>query len=173
MVVFWSLLMSCVWLCFSRIMVIFAHYGIYFFDKLYFLCKTLYRFSLSLLTMNRVLLLKFWRFLYIFLRLLCVCCLVSLVFLQKLYCKFVSHSQFLFYILHCTVFFRVFRSPSHFFPTTTFIVLNALFALALNLLICSSQFNLLFSVVPKNWALSLEGIILFLSMISNVLYFFF
>ena len=40
------------------------------------------------------------------------------------------------------------------------------FSLALILLICSSQINLLSSVILKNWVLSLEGIILFLSMIS-------
>ena len=67
--------------------------------------------------------------------------------------------------MHCTVFFMVSWSPTYFFPATSFIVFNALFALALIFLICSSQFNLLSSVIPKKWVLSLGGIISFLSMI--------
>ena len=76
------------------------------------------------------------------------------------------HSPCLSYILHCTVSFRVFQSSPYFFPSTTLVIFNAYFALALNMLICSSQFNLLSIVIPKNWVLSLEGIILFLRMIS-------
>ena len=43
--------------------------------------------------------------------------------------------------------------------------LYALFALALNLLIYSSQFILLSSVIPNNWVLFLDDTILFLSVI--------
>ena len=66
----------------------------------------------------------------------------------------------------CTVqFFRVFRSPPYFF-NATLIVFNTLFALVLYLFICFSQFNLLYSVIPKNWLLFLEGITSIISMIS-------
>ena len=43
----------------------------------------------------------------------------------------------------------------------------ALFALAFRLLICSSQFSLLSNVIPRNWVLSLKGIVSFLSFISS------
>ena len=107
-----------------------------------------------------LLLVKFWRPLYILL-----CSLKFFNLLDVLY-SWQPHPQSIF-VLHIALynFFMIFWSP-YFFPATTLILFKALFALALNLLICSSQFNLLFSVILKNYVLSLEGIILFFIMIS-------
>ena len=50
-----------------------------------------------------LLLMMFWKLLYIFLCLLCVCSLVTLIFLQKLCCIVDGNSQSMPYIFHCTI----------------------------------------------------------------------
>ena len=67
--------------------------------------------------------------------------------------------------------FKVLWSPPHFLPITTFMMFNAHFAFALTLSICSSQFSLLFKVIPKNWVLFLCDMIWFLSVISFLCFF--
>ena len=106
------------------------------------------------------LLMRLWRYLYIYLYFLCVRCRVSLVALGRLCCKFGNHNSSLMYILHFSDFLRFHGI------LPTLMVFNAL-----TLLICSSQFSLLFKVIPKNWVLFLCDMIWFLSVISFLCFF--
>ena len=78
---------------------------------------------------------------------------------ESVLCSWQSYSNFGPHI----ALYKGFPIFSIFFPTTTFIVFNAL---ALNMLICSSQFNLPCNVIPKKRILSLVGIILFLLLVT-------
>ena len=60
---------------------------------------------------------------------------------------FGSYSSSVSYILHFTIFLEF----------SDFFLIFLLFSLALNLSTWLSQFNLLFSVIPKNWVLFFRG----------------
>ena len=85
-----------------------------------------------------ILLVRFWKQLYIFLCLLCVCCLVSLVFLVNL--------CYLVIINLCTTYY------------TKIWFSNLLSSLNFGSQLVNTflPFNLLSSVIPKNWVLSLN-----------------
>ena len=87
---------------------------------------------------------------------------IFLVSLIKSCCIVGSHSLSLIYIFH-SIFFRF--CFLYFLPTTTLIVYNVLFTFSLTLLICFFQLNLQSSIIPRNWVLSLKGMVWFLSVI--------